>query len=304
MDAFTGAIMVWGIVMPRMLIQAWRAMRMLEHFIVIEENTISDLWGVAVDDSSFSRACMKRLYRQFTSQFPANFQKLPFAELRKYYLRACPEEEDLRRIVEVCVDHDIMISLDELRQEQEKGRMEFAWLQGLIDKADKYYQEIGVCEDAAEKLCATLAPEYSLAGFCGDIHLDGLVIRMESGKYEPISPAEFQKVVMRAGVCEEWVPLLQGKDGETPGHPAIQCSKGRNIYTLKRVKYCFNRGAFVVEYDAENTRSREVTNGLCSYLPMLRKALMGSPTPVQILLRKLTNLPNLPAPLRGDAQRR
>lgn len=108
---------IWGALMPRLLINSWRAMKLLEHLPQIGHGTLCACWhaaGESVHDSN--RHYLDELARQFDS--PEVFEAT-----RSVVLASVPTAEELDRMLATVRDNSIDVSVHELTKLIEQGKL-------------------------------------------------------------------------------------------------------------------------------------------------------------------------------------
>lgn len=108
---------LWGLVMPHMLIQSWRAMKLLEHIPQIEHGTLCACWYAANERVHESdQRHIDELRTQFDN--PGRFEAL-----RAEVLALVPTNEELDAMLTIVRDNNVDVSVYELTRLVEQGKL-------------------------------------------------------------------------------------------------------------------------------------------------------------------------------------
>lgn len=121
----------WGLALPRLLIQSWRAMKILEEIPEIHNDTLSACWYAAKKDPHSS----EKNYLPKLENLLGRMGTVRLAFLRRKVLGSVPDEEELEKMLALIEEKKIEIATWELEEEINQGRLkESPRIKALIAK--------------------------------------------------------------------------------------------------------------------------------------------------------------------------
>lgn len=165
---------IWGLAMPHMLIQSWRAMKLLEHVEVIENGTLCDTWYAGSREPHSSD-------QHRIDELATKVGEDKFRVLRADILDQVPSPEELQDMLTYLKDNNVEVESWELRREVEAGRLATSPLiDELVEEDERRRQEYQRREEALKQ---PVPSEQSLAALFQQLGVDNMIIGGGFGAY-------------------------------------------------------------------------------------------------------------------------
>lgn len=166
---------IWGLVMPHLLIQSWRAMKLLECIPVIDRGTLCGCWYAAGEKMhEGNRHYVDDLARQFE-------ERLQVEKMRASVLKLLPSEAELSAMLICLRNHKIEVSVDEMSDLINRGQL---LPHPLVDELIK--EDEARRRELAEHMAlvhAAMPQEESLSALFADLGIDNMIDGAPFGGY-------------------------------------------------------------------------------------------------------------------------
>ncbi len=170
-----GSGSIWGLVMPHMLIQSWRAMKLLEHTPQINSGTLCACWYAA---SEHPHQSDQRHIDELAAEFG---DRAAFDALRAGILAAVPASEELEAMLTIVRDRDIKVSVHELKGLVAEGKIS---PHPIIDELIAKQEAESAAHKAHEEFIDTLMPaEESLGALFAQLGIRDMLDGIPIGAY-------------------------------------------------------------------------------------------------------------------------
>ncbi len=170
-----GSGSIWGLVMPHMLIQSWRAMKLLERVPHINSGTLCACWYAASENPHSSD---QRHIDELAAEFggPAAFEAL-----RAEILAAVPLSDELDAMLTIVRDRGVEVSVHELNTMVEAGKIP---PHPIIDELTAMQEAKSAAHKAHEQFVEALMPvEESLGAFFAQLGIRNMIDGIPIGAY-------------------------------------------------------------------------------------------------------------------------
>ncbi|MDP1884036.1 MAG: hypothetical protein Q8L10_01590 [Candidatus Moranbacteria bacterium] len=119
---------MWGLTVPRCLVQCWRGMRILEDLPRIEgRRTLANCWYAGARYIDFTRQPhLDELAEQFAS-------RQEFDKLRTEILSKTLSTPEVNSMIEICREKNITFDINEIRSEAQLGNLRID-IDGLLQE--------------------------------------------------------------------------------------------------------------------------------------------------------------------------
>lgn len=166
---------VWGLTMPHMLIQSWRAMKLLEHIPQINNGTLCACWYAA---GEIRHQSDQRYIAELTAQFE---DPIKFHAIRAEILAAVPLSDELDAMLTIVRDRGVDVSVDELKKMVEQGKIPS---HSIIDElAAKRDAKLAAYKAREEFVEAPMPPEESLSALFVELGIANMLDGIPCGGY-------------------------------------------------------------------------------------------------------------------------
>lgn len=165
---------IWGLAMPHMLIQSWRAMKLLEHVEVIEHGTLCATWYAGSREPHSSD-------QHYIDGLAAKVGEDKFRTLRTRILDEVPTSDEVTRMLTDLRDNEVEVSSWELKREVEEGRLApNPLIDELVAEDERRHQEYLRREEESKR---PLPAEQSLAALFQQLGIQNMIIGGGFGAY-------------------------------------------------------------------------------------------------------------------------
>lgn len=232
---------IWGLVMPHMVIQSWRGMKILENVEVIEPGTLCAAWYVGGREVHPSE-------QRYIDEFSSKIGKDKFETQRAGILEQAPPADELERMLNTLRDNQVNVSTWELQQEVEAGRIGSSPLiDELVADDGRKRQEYEMHE---EELKIPIEKERSVAVLFRDLGIDNLITGGGFGAYGidwgHITPEQLEKDLRRFGYYSDHGEhlLRTTKSPRTAGRDLGEI-ENPSVTAPNNMRYTFTEARFV-----------------------------------------------------------
>jgi len=168
---------LWGLAAPQLLIQSWRAMKLLEYVFRIDDSTLCACWYAANRNvHECERQLVYELAQECSALGPGTFD-----EIRSQILDSVPSTDELDRMLTVVRDKNIEVSAQELTELVESGALP---AHPIIDElVRREEQKRGDYEARETFLSAAMPSEQSLGDLFAELGITNMLDGIPFGGY-------------------------------------------------------------------------------------------------------------------------
>lgn len=280
---------IWGLAEPHMLIQSWRAMKILEQVEVIEHGTLAATWYAGSREPHSSD-------QHYVNELAAKNGEDKFIALRTRILDEVPTPDELTRMLTDLKDNEVEVNSWELKREVDEGRLApNPLIDELVAEDERQRQEY---QRREEELKQPLPAEQSLAALFQQLGIKNMIIGGGFGAYgmnwghieldkleesirrdshysdrdEPLQRTTQAPRTRRTDVAPG-ISMYQTETGEIE-NPSVMTSDG-TTYTFTSAKFADGSFAIITRVQPKDGEAQEAEYTI----PQLREILAESLQP-------------------------
>lgn len=181
----------WGLVHPHMLIQSWRAMRILENIEEIDVNsTLAQAWAAGARESDGWK-------QEDTTKLAAKVGEDKFNLFRAKILNEVPAPDELAIMLRGIIDNRVEIATWELKKEIEEGRLApHPLIDEVIAEEKRRAKDRKRAEEESKK---PLPPDQSFTHLFRQLGITTMA-EPNDWAYSPVEIDEYEAHMRKAGV--------------------------------------------------------------------------------------------------------